>query len=53
MTYSVRNAVIGFTRVARWAGRKQASRAAAARSTLEIASAKGSVELRPIDNSSA
>ena len=44
-TYSVRNAVIGFTRVARRAGRKQASNAAAASNTLEMASANGSAGL--------
>src|SRR5437870_13823925 len=43
--YSVRRAVIGFTLVARRAGRKQASKAAAASRALAVTSAKGSLGL--------
>jgi hypothetical protein len=46
-TYSVRSAVIGFTYVARRAGRKQASNAAAASMRLEVVNANGSVGLTP------
>lgn len=45
--YSVLNAVIGLTRVARLAGRKQASSAAAASIKLDVINAKGSVGLTP------
>jgi hypothetical protein len=43
--YSVRNAVIGFTCMARRAGRKQASSVARASSKLEVISANGSLGL--------
>jgi len=45
LSYSVRNAVIGLTRVARLAGRKQARSAAAASIKVALISAKGSVGL--------
>ena len=43
--YSVRNAVIGVTRIARRAGRKQASNAAEPSITLEASNATGSLGL--------
>jgi hypothetical protein len=43
--YSVRSAVIGFTCVARRAGRKQARRAAMVSITLEVIRANGSLGL--------
>ena len=43
--YSVRSAVIGFTRVARLAGKKQASSAAVASIRVAVTSAKGSLGL--------
>jgi hypothetical protein len=43
LLYSARNAVIGFTRVARLAGKKQARSAAIASIKLALMSAKGSV----------
>jgi hypothetical protein len=43
--YSVCSAVIGLTRVARLAGKKQARSAAAASITLPLTSANGSVGL--------
>jgi hypothetical protein len=45
ISYSVRNAVIGFTCMARRAGRKQASSVAIASSKLEVISANGSLGL--------
>ena len=45
VSYSVRNAVIGFTCMARRAGRKQASSVARANSKLEVISANGSLGL--------
>ena len=45
VSYSVRNAVIGFTCMARRAGRKQASSVATASSKLEVISANGSLGL--------
>ena len=45
VSYSVRNAVIGFTCMARRAGRKQASSVARASSKLEVISANGSLGL--------
>ena len=44
-SYSVRNAVSGFTWVARRAGRKQAKSAAVASNRLELISANGSLGL--------
>ena len=43
--YSVRNAVMGVTRVARCAGKKQASNEAPASITLDVMSANGSLGL--------
>ena len=45
LVYSVRNAVIGFTRVARLAGKKHARSAALASNKLALMSANGSVGL--------
>src|SRR5437867_541640 len=45
LSYSVRSAVIGFTRVARLAGKKQARSAAVASIKLALTSANGSVGL--------
>ena len=45
VNYSVRNAVIGLTLVARRAGKKQASNDAAASNKLEVTSANGSFGL--------
>ncbi len=45
LNYSVRNAFIGMTRVARWAGKKHASNEAAASITLDVTKANGSFGL--------